>query len=319
MKAESTITLRDRWVHFLCRLGLNRDSFRVKPGLYSLGSPDKDSPVFASANYRLSFNALRSAFSGRSCYILVLDTKGINVWCAAGKGTFGTAEMVRQIEETGLAQVVSHRKIIVPQLGGPGVSAHQVKEQSGFRVKYGPVRAADIPRFLKEGKVSPAMRRITFNFMERLVLIPVELNQALLPMLLAALGLYLLGSPMGAWAVVASVLAGVVLFPLLLPWIPTPDFSTRGAFLGIATALPFAMHAYFQRSSMHPAWAVIAALSYLFLMPPVTAFLALNFTGCTPFASKSGVKREMTAYIPWMTIFFTLGVLLFLAALLTKH
>ena len=73
-------------------------------------------------------------------WILVLDTNGVNVWCAAGKGTFGTDELIRRIEATGLPEIVSHNRVIVPQLGGPGVAAHEVRKRSGFRVVYGPVR-----------------------------------------------------------------------------------------------------------------------------------------------------------------------------------
>ncbi len=87
---DSTITFANRLDHFLARWGVNRGGHRVEPGLYRLGSPGPDSPVFASANYTLSFDALRAALGGVDAYILVLDTKGINVWCAAGKGTFGT-------------------------------------------------------------------------------------------------------------------------------------------------------------------------------------------------------------------------------------
>ena len=93
---------------------------RVHPGLYRLGNPMPDSPVFASANYTLSFDALRSALAGLDAYILVLDTKGINVWCAAGKGTFGTDELVRSDYRS--SHVVRHRTIILPQLGAPGIS-----------------------------------------------------------------------------------------------------------------------------------------------------------------------------------------------------
>ena len=96
----STITLSDKFDHFLARWGINRMGHRVDPGLYRIGNPGPDSPVFASANYTLSFDALRSSLSGVDGYILVLDTKGINVWCAAGKGTFGSAELARQIQIT---------------------------------------------------------------------------------------------------------------------------------------------------------------------------------------------------------------------------
>ena len=68
-------------------------NYKVDPGLYALGAPDADSPVLVSANFKMSFDLLREALPGRNAWILVLDTDGINVWCAAGKGTFGTEEL----------------------------------------------------------------------------------------------------------------------------------------------------------------------------------------------------------------------------------
>ncbi len=79
------------------RWGIGRMDFKVEPGLFAIGAPDASSPVFVSANYKMSFDVLRESLDGRSGWILVLDTKGINVWCAAGKGTFGTAELVGRI------------------------------------------------------------------------------------------------------------------------------------------------------------------------------------------------------------------------------
>ncbi len=85
--------------------------YAIDPGLYALGDPDRESPVLVSANYKMSFDDLRSALPGRNLWILVLDTKGINVWCAAGKGTFGTEELVKRIEASHLKEIVSHRSI----------------------------------------------------------------------------------------------------------------------------------------------------------------------------------------------------------------
>ena len=174
----STLTRADRRDHFLARWGYKRNEHRVEPGLYALGNPTPESPVFVSANYTLSFDALRSALGGVDGHILVLDTYGINVWCAAGKGTFGTDELVRRIESTGLGEVVSHRKLILPQLGAPGVAAHEVKKRTGFKVEYGPVRAPDLPEYLRTGAATPEMRRVRFPLKDRLVLVPVELVHA---------------------------------------------------------------------------------------------------------------------------------------------
>ena len=91
----------DRWGSIKARWGINRMRYGVLPGLYAVGSPGADSLVFVTANYKMSFDALRSSLVGLDAWILVLDTKGINVWCAAGKGTFGTAELVSRIAEGG--------------------------------------------------------------------------------------------------------------------------------------------------------------------------------------------------------------------------
>jgi hypothetical protein len=309
-RTTSALNLADRWDHVLARWGVNRTGHRVEPGLYALGEPTEDAPVFVTANYTLSFDALRVALAGTDSYVLVLDTKGINVWCAAGKGTFGTDELVRRIESTGLRLVVRHRVLILPQLGAPGVAAHEVKARSGFLVKYGPVRAADLPEFLRTRQATPAMRRVQFGLADRIVLIPVELVHVLIPMAIAAAVLYFVAGPLAAAAAITAILAGVILFPILLPWIPTHDLTTKGLILGGVAALPFSLAALL--GSVGMAWWMRAGmtLGYLLAMPPVTAFLALNFTGSTTYTSRSGVRHEIFAYIPVMAWTFGIGLVL---------
>ncbi len=308
--ATSILTWANRWDHALARWGVNRSGHRVAPGLYTLGQPTADSPVFVTANYTLSFDALRSALAGMNGYILMLDTQGINVWCAAGKGTFGSDELVHRIEVTGLHEVVNHRRLILPQLGATGVAAHEVKKRSGFHVEYGPVRATDLPEYLRTGQATPEMRRVRFNLPDRLVLIPVELVYVLPWMLLVAAVLYFISGWFASVAAVAATLAGVVLFPILLPWIPTPNFSSKGFLLGAAVALPFGLMVLLGNPAAALWKRVAGALTYLLSLPPVTAYLALNFTGATPFTSRSGVRREIFAYVPIMARMFAAGILL---------
>jgi hypothetical protein len=300
----SNLAFSDRWDHFLARWRINRSGHRVQPGLYALGKPTPDAPLFVTANYTLSFDALRSALKGVDGYILVLDTQGINVWCAAGKGTFGTDELVRRIEETHLNEIVNHRVLILPQLGAPGVAAHEVKKRSKFKVEYGPVRAGDLPAYLETRQATTEMRRVRFTLKDRLALIPVELVAVLLPIL----GLLFLR----AYGAAAAILAGTVLFPLLLPWIPTHNFSTKGFILGGVVALPFVISAYFNAPQtavwLRSAWAVAFAL----LIPSITAYLTLNFTGSSTFTSRTGVRREMFAYIPPMAWMFGIGLILYI-------
>ena len=305
----STFTLANRFDHFLARWGMNRMGHIVQPGLYKLGNPTSDSMVFVSANYTLSFDAVRTALAGTDCYILVLDTKGINVWCAAGKGTFGTAELVRRIASSGLSNVVRHRSLILPQLSAPGISAHEVKRRSGFSVEYGPVRASDLPEYIKTRKATPEMRRVQFPMKDRLVLTPVELIHVIFPTIAATIILYFLAGPLAALAAITTALAGTVLFPVLLPFIPTHDFSTKGLILGGIVAIPFAI--FYATNSAVPFWAnLLVPTVLLLIMPSLTAYLALNFTGCTTFTSRTGVKKEIFRYVPIMALMAVSGIIL---------
>jgi uncharacterized membrane protein len=263
----------------------------------------------------LSFDALRTSLANIDCYILVLETKGINVWCAAGKGTFGTEELAKRIEVTALNQVVKHRKLILPQLGAPGVAAHEIHQHTGFHVEYGPVRASDIPEYMTQQEITSEMRRVTFNFKDRLILVPVEFVSMLIPLLIAATILYFIGGLLTSISVGAAVLAGVVLFPILLPWIPTHNFSTKGFFLGGMIALPFALFQILTSQDIIWWQSTGRAVAFLFTLPAITAYLSLNFTGATTFTSRSGVKREIYKYIPIMA--WTLGGGILLSITLT--
>ncbi|MCZ7385640.1 MAG: mercury methylation corrinoid protein HgcA [Candidatus Methanoperedens sp.] len=304
------ITPANRRDHLMARLGVKREQHLIEPGLYTMGKPTKESPVFASANYTLSFDALRSALHGNDCYILVLDTKGINVWCAAGKGTFGTDELVHRIEAVGLNDVVNHRTLIVPQLGATGVDAREVRRRCEFKVEFGPVRAADLPEYLKTHKASEEMRRVRFTLYDRIVLIPVEMKNFLLPVLIASVIFALVGNYTAAAAAVAAAFTGLVLFPILLPWIPTTDFSTKGFLIGGLMALPFALNSFYgmtdEKLWLRYGW----ALAYMLVIPSISAFLALNFTGSTTFTSVTGVKREIFTYIPKIAWMFGIGIIL---------
>ena len=307
---DSRITFANRVDHASARLGIRRNHHRVQPGLYSVGSPTEDSPVLVSANYTLSFDALRSSLSEIDAFILVLDTKGINVWCAAGKGSFGTDELVRRIEAVGLKRLVNHRRLILPQLGAPGIAAHEVRERSGFRVEFGPVDAADLPEYLHIRKATPAMRRVNFGISARSVLIPVEAVHIVLPVVVVSLALRLTGLIGHFYNVaLAGVLAGVVLFPLLLPWIPTQDFSTKGFLVGVLAWVPILIREILQPDGLWWRTALVAFGSLL-VVTAISSFLSLNFTGSTSFTSRSGVRKEIFRYIPAIAWIFGVGVVL---------
>jgi len=136
---STQLSIHDHVGSWKARWGVHRMHYRIEPGLYGIGHPNENSCVFVTANYKMSFDRLRKELNGVDAWILVLDTKGINVWCAAGKGTFDTEELIRRISDVGLAKIVNHKTLILPQLGAVGVAAHKVLKATGFHVKYGPV------------------------------------------------------------------------------------------------------------------------------------------------------------------------------------
>ncbi len=307
----SELSRCDRWGGVKARWNIGRMNYKVAPGLYALGGPTAESPVLVTANYKLTFDRLRRSLPGLSAWLLVLDTKGINVWCAAGKGTFGTDELIARIKLTGLEKIVEHRKVIVPQLGAPGVAAHKVKPAAGFEVVYGPIRAEDIPAFLKAGmKVEPGMRRVEFPVRDRAVLIPVELTATLKYLALILPAIFFLGglvSPGEYWAgvldhglfgviaVLGGAAAGVVLTPLLLPWLPGRAFSLKGMWAGAGLTLLLII----LRGGDFDLWSVrLEAAAWLLSASALTAFLVMNFTGSSTYTSLSGVKAEMRRAVP---------------------
>jgi hypothetical protein len=281
-----------------------------------VGEPDKRSPVLVTANYKLTVDTVRRELAGLSVWLLVLDTKGVNVWCAAGKGTFGTAELVRRVEAVGLAEAVEHRNLVVPQLGATGVAAHEVKRSTGFSVRYGPVRARDIRAYLAAGmKATPEMRRIAFGWKDRLILAPVEVVGALKPaiVILAALTvLDVLRYRSLSWHVaadfapfVAAMFAGGVLTPLLLPWLPSRVFAIKGAVAGALCAAA-ALVAL-------PGGAIETAGTAL-LSTAIASYMGMMFTGSTTFTNLAGARLEVRRALPPIVVAASLGAVLRVAA-----
>ncbi|MBN1473168.1 MAG: acetyl-CoA synthase subunit gamma [Syntrophaceae bacterium] len=323
----SNLTWVDRWENIKARWGAGRMNYSIEPGLYALNNPDAASPVLVTANYKMSFDKLRQALAGRNLWILVLDTKGINVWCAAGKGTFGTEELISKIETGRIKEIVSHRKIILPQLGAPGVAAHEVKKRTGFKVFYGPIRARDLAVYLDGGyKADTEMRTMTFPLKDRALLIPIELVATIKPFLILSLCFFLLagiGGPGNYWgnlfhygifsvaALSAAVFAGAVLSPVLLPYLPGRAFSIKGFSIGMIVAIVL----LYVRGVNFSAWPdKIEALSWLLIIPAIASYLAMNFTGATTYTSPSGVKKEMRFALPIQICAAICGILLWLTS-----
>jgi hypothetical protein len=316
---KTNLFYKDYFGAVMVRWGINRNNFRIKPGIYAVGNPNDSADVFVTANYKLSFDHVRKNLSGINGWILVLDTKGVNVWCAAGKGTFSTSELVSMIRQVSLDNLVIHKRLILPQLGATGVASYKVKEETGFSVHFGPVRASDIKKFISNGyRADKEMRRVTFKFKDRVTLIPNDFIYGKFYLLGALSVIFLISglsaegisfrdfSNKGAPAllnVFFAYISGIVITPIWLPYIPGRPFSLKGFYTGaivfiILLALNFAGND------------IAEIFSWFFIITAISSFLAMNFTGSTTYTSLSGVKKEMKYSLPLQIGFALTGIIL---------
>ncbi len=305
------------------RLDIGRMDYAIAPGLYAVGSPGKGSPVLATGNYKLSFDHLRRALKGFDAWILAIDTKGINVWCAAGKGTFGTCELSQRVESCKLSELVSHRELIVPQLGAPGVAAHEVTKRTGFKVVYGPVRASELPEFLRNGmKATRAMRTVEFALPDRLAVIPVEVvhwSKWLIPLFALCAAASGLGAGGFHWAsfagalpdafikVAAAFLGGVLLGPALFPWLPGRAFAVKGVCSGLLASAMLWLAGLLPLDGLA---AALQSLGWLALTLAISSFLMLAYTGSSPVTSMSGTRLETKIAFPLQAAAVAIGLAL---------
>lgn len=308
-RVSSEWSRADYWGMIKSRVSAFRMNYSVAPGLYAVGEPTKNSDVFVTANYKLTFDILRRELKSLNAWVLVLDTKSINVWCAAGKGAFGTDELIKRIADVKLDTVVIHRRIILPQLGAVGVNASIVRKKTGFSVSFGPVEAKDILAYVQAGyEKTKEMSATRFSMLDRLVLTPMEINPAMkrFPWLAAGILLIFGLQPQGilfreAWSGglpflllgLIAVFAGALVTPVLLPFVPFRSFALKGWIVGMLSV--FATTRYLFPSSVQNTTLIIIA--YL-LFPALSSYIALQFTGSTTFTGMSGVKKEIKLGVP---------------------
>ncbi len=211
------------------------------------------------------------------------------------------------MQRTKLAERVSHRELVLPQFAAAGVAAHELQQKCGFKGIFGPVRAADISAFLKKGKqADELMRTVTFTIGERLVLIPVEICLIWKVFILAVLGIFVVSGIgpdiyslqtsfargiIATGATVLGSLAGAMVTPILLPWIPGRQFWLKGILAGAMMGL---LYIFFCTDST----GIIENISLWCWICATSSYTAMNFTGATPYTSLSGVQHEMRRGVP---------------------
>ncbi len=129
------------------------DHVPIEPGIYKSGNPDENSPIIVTANYIYTYIKVMRALKGIDAWVLCVDSKGINVWCAARGGNFGNKQLIEAVETTDITKITKKKTLILPQLSAGGVAAPIISSEAPnfpFKILYGPVWAKYLPKFLKE-------------------------------------------------------------------------------------------------------------------------------------------------------------------------
>ena len=213
---------------------------KVRPGLYAVGAPDPDSPVLVTGNFSLTVRRVVRAIDGRlDAWLLVADSSGINVWCAAGGGYFTADKVITAVNTSGLAHLVRHKALILPQLAANGVDGWEIRRETGWGVHWGPVRAHDLPAYLAVGrKKTDGMRWVTFPLKARLEMVTVTLGFYALLILLPALIFW----RHLFWPVTAALLGLSYFYAIVHPWLPGRDGLQKSIPLSLIALLVLGLY-----------------------------------------------------------------------------
>jgi NAD-dependent dihydropyrimidine dehydrogenase PreA subunit len=191
---------------------------RAQTGVVAIGRPNRSSPVLVTGNYTLTVQRVRRALAGRDVWLLVADSRGINVWCASGGGHLTHHDVISAIRTSGVIDRVDHRHLVLPQLCATGVERSRIEEATGWTASWGPASADDIPAFLdRGGHTATRERAVRFPVADRLEMAAMWIGP-LVPIM------WLLWWPFtgvrAATIDVGAVAVAVVVLYTLFPWLP---------------------------------------------------------------------------------------------------
>ena len=122
----------------------------VEAKIYAIGNVTDNSPIFVTTNFSLTYFCVAGDVESSRVpgYILPVDTDGISVMTGWAAGKFTPEKITEMLQNTGIADKVKHRKVIIP--GGVAVLSGKLGELSGWEVLVGPRESSGIASFLKQ-------------------------------------------------------------------------------------------------------------------------------------------------------------------------
>ncbi|MFX1387178.1 MAG: methyltransferase domain-containing protein [Promethearchaeota archaeon] len=300
------------------------DHVPIEPGLYQSGNPDKNSPIIVTANYIYTYIKVMRALKGIDAWVLCVDSKGINVWCAARGNNFGNKQVIEAVEASGITKITEKKTLILPQLSAGGIAAPLIKSEAPdfpFNILYGPVWVKYLPQFLKErpAKKSEKMKlarftgshrlragitHTTFLFRKIFLWPTIALFLILLGFVLTDIlwigNLWLVGE-IWLWIIITNAIIAL-LFPITKF---TRKFKTKGLVFGIIIVLLFSGISWLLNYSLP---SIFLNLCFYFW---VAFFSTMSFSGYTMATSPREIQDEYP-------VFSKINMTLLIIGLVTK-
>lgn len=315
------------WKYYMCIAGSQLMwpflALKHETGLFSFNDADSDSPVLVTTDYYLTVHRVMESIEKQhlKCHLLVVDGRGINVWCGSRGGHVDTDSVLAGIAETNLQDAVSHRDLILPQLAASGVSKSVLRD-NGWRAKFGPVEIDDVGAFIERGNEKSADESIvTFNLGKRLEcnLAHMVFETVMFAMMTAVFWLLsFLGGVFldwhNFWTVnLLLIIIGVwilgTFMALVDPLMPTSSGYVRGLLTGVLALIVWKM-AFLIQSLISPEeilytvkWLDASGLTIMGL----SLFIGFNWGGATPQLGEDQMIRDIVAGLGTLVVLFTLG------------
>ena len=123
---------------------------QVDPKIAPIGEPDKDSPVFVTTNFSLTYFIISGEIenAGISAWLIIPDCEGMSVLTAWAAGKFSGEKIAKFALEAGIESKVDTRDIIIPGYVAT-ISGDLEEALPGWNVVVGPQEASDLAPFLK--------------------------------------------------------------------------------------------------------------------------------------------------------------------------
>jgi len=123
---------------------------QVEPKLYEIGEPTKDSPVFVTTNFSLTYFIVSGEIenSGLNAWLVIPECEGMSVLTAWAAGKFSGAAIAKFCKSIDLDNKVTTREIVIPGYVAQ-ISGELQECMPGWKVVVGTQEASDMESWVK--------------------------------------------------------------------------------------------------------------------------------------------------------------------------